>query len=151
MATEQVRAEAHELVADAKAKGVTVLTGGVLPSGPGWFYPATVLTDVTPDMRIYREECFGPVACVYRVNDMAEAIALSNDSDFGLAASVWTNDQSEIDELQLGLEFGAVFANGNTASFFGLPFGGVKNSGYGRELGQFGIREFVNAKTVWQA
>jgi succinate-semialdehyde dehydrogenase/glutarate-semialdehyde dehydrogenase len=150
MATEQVRAEAHELVADAKAKGVTVLTGGVLPSGPGWFYPATVLTDVTPDMRIYREECFGPVACVYRVNDMAEAIALSNDSDFGLAASVWTNDQSEIDELQLGLEFGAVFANGNTASFFGLPFGGVKNSGYGRELGQFGIREFVNAKTVWQ-
>jgi succinate-semialdehyde dehydrogenase/glutarate-semialdehyde dehydrogenase len=151
MATEQVRAEAHELVEDAKATGVTVLTGGELPTGPGWFYPATVLTDVTPEMTIYREECFGPVACVYKVSSVAEAIALSNDSDFGLAASVWTNDQSEIDELHKGLEFGAVFANGNTASFFGLPFGGVKNSGYGRELGQFGIREFVNAKTVWQA
>jgi succinate-semialdehyde dehydrogenase / glutarate-semialdehyde dehydrogenase len=151
MATEQVRAEAHELVEDAKAKGVTVLTGGDLPDGPGWFYPATVLTDVTPEMKIYREECFGPVACVYKVTSVAEAIARSNDSDFGLAASVWTNDQAEIDELHNGLEFGAVFANGNTASFFGLPFGGVKNSGYGRELGQFGIREFVNAKTVWQA
>jgi succinate-semialdehyde dehydrogenase / glutarate-semialdehyde dehydrogenase len=151
MATEQVRAEAHELVEDAKAKGVTVLTGGDLPDGPGWFYPATVLTDVTPEMKIYREECFGPVACVYKVSSVAEAIARSNDSDFGLAASVWTNDQAEIDELHNGLEFGAVFANGNTASFFGLPFGGVKNSGYGRELGQFGIREFVNAKTVWQA
>jgi succinate-semialdehyde dehydrogenase/glutarate-semialdehyde dehydrogenase len=151
MATEQVRAEAHALVEDAKAKGVTVLTGGELPDGPGWFYPATVLTDVTPEMAIYREECFGPVACVYKVASIGEAIERSNDSDFGLAASVWTNDQAEIDELHAGLEFGAVFGNGNTASFFGLPFGGVKNSGYGRELGQFGIREFVNAKTVWQA
>jgi succinate-semialdehyde dehydrogenase/glutarate-semialdehyde dehydrogenase len=151
MATEQVRAEAHALVADAKAKGVTVLTGGDLPDGPGWFYPATVLADVTPEMDIYREECFGPVACVYRVSDIDEAISLSNDSEFGLAASVWTNEQDEIDKLHGALEFGAVFANGNTASFFGLPFGGVKNSGYGRELGSFGIREFVNAKTVWQA
>lgn len=151
MATEQVRAEAHELVVDAKAKGVTVRTGGELPTGQGWFYPATVLTEVTPEMKIYREECFGPVACVYKVASVDEAIVGANDSDFGLAASVWTKDQNEIDELQRRLEFGAVFANGNTASFFGLPFGGVKNSGYGRELGQFGIREFVNAKTVWQA
>ncbi|HEY1530482.1 MAG TPA: aldehyde dehydrogenase family protein [Galbitalea sp.] len=151
MATEQVRAEAHALVEDAKSKGVTVLTGGEMPDGPGWFYPATVLTDVTPEMSIYREECFGPVACVYKVKSVAEAIERSNDSDFGLAASVWSNNQAELDELQLGLEFGAVFANGNTASFFGLPFGGVKNSGYGRELGKFGIREFVNAKTVWTA
>jgi succinate-semialdehyde dehydrogenase/glutarate-semialdehyde dehydrogenase len=151
MATEQVRAEAHALVEDAKGKGVTVLTGGDLPDGAGWFYPATVLTDVTPDMSIYREECFGPVACVYKVSGIEEAIALSNDSDFGLAASVWTTDQAEIDQLHRELEFGAVFANGNSASFFGLPFGGVKNSGYGRELGVFGIREFVNIKTVWQA
>jgi succinate-semialdehyde dehydrogenase/glutarate-semialdehyde dehydrogenase len=151
MATEQVRAEAHALVEDAKSKGVTVLTGGELPDGAGWFYPATVLTDVTPAMNIYREECFGPVACVYKVSSVDEAIERSNDSDFGLAASVWTNDQDEIDALHRGLEFGAVFANGNTASFFGLPFGGVKNSGYGRELGSFGIREFVNIKTVWQA
>jgi succinate-semialdehyde dehydrogenase/glutarate-semialdehyde dehydrogenase len=151
MATETVRAEAHELVEDAKSKGVTVLTGGELPDGAGWFYPSTVLTEVTPEMKIYREECFGPVACVYRVSGIDEAIERSNDSDFGLAASVWTTDQSEIEALHRGLEFGAVFANGNSASFFGLPFGGVKNSGYGRELGAFGIREFVNAKTVWQA
>lgn len=151
MATESVRAEAHELVADAVAKGVTVHTGGQLPDGPGWFYPATVLTGVTPEMRIYREECFGPVACVYKVASLDEAIALSNDSEFGLAASVWSSDPVELERLQLELEFGAVFANGNTASFFGLPFGGVKDSGYGRELGRFGIREFVNAKTVWTA
>lgn len=151
MATEQVRADAHALVEDAKAHGVTVLTGGELPDGPGWFYPATVLTDVTPEMRIFREECFGPVAAVYRVSSLEEAIALSNDSDFGLAASVWTADGAEIDRAQRELEFGAVFANGNSASFFGLPFGGLKDSGYGRELGSFGIREFVNTKTVWRA
>ncbi|MFK4731131.1 aldehyde dehydrogenase AldH [Agromyces mediolanus] len=151
MATEQVRADAHELVADAIAKGATVHTGGELPDGPGWFYPATVLTEVTPEMRIFREECFGPVACVYRVSSLEEAVELANDSEFGLAASVWTTDAAEIDRLQDELEFGAVFANGNSASFFGLPFGGVKDSGYGRELGAFGIREFVNIKTAWTA
>ena len=151
MATESVRAEAHHLVEDAIAKGAIVHTGGALPEGPGWFYPATVLTDVTPEMRIFREECFGPVACVYKVSSVDDAIALSNDSDLGLAASVWTTDETEVAKLSDSLEFGAVFVNGNTASFFGLPFGGVKTSGYGRELGSFGIREFVNIKTVWQA
>lgn len=151
MATAQVRADAHELVQDAIDKGVTVLTGGELPEGPGWFYPSTVLTDVTPEMRIFREECFGPVACVYRVSSIDEAIAAANDSDFGLAASVWTQDAGEIARLHEALEFGAVFANGNSASFFGLPFGGVKDSGYGRELGAYGIREFVNAKVLWSA
>jgi len=151
MATESVRADAHALVEDAKVNGVTVHLGGDLPAGPGWFYPATVLTGVTPEMRIFREECFGPVACVYRVSSLDEAVASANDSDFGLAASVWTGDSGEIEELQQRLEFGAVFANGNTASFFGMPFGGIKDSGYGRELGRFGIREFVNAKTVWTA
>jgi len=151
MATESVRADAHALVEDAKVNGVTVHLGGDLPAGPGWFYPATVLTGVTPEMRIFREECFGPVACVYRVSSLDEAVASANDSDFGLAASVWTGDSGEIEELQQRLDFGAVFANGNTASFFGMPFGGIKDSGYGRELGRFGIREFVNAKTVWTA
>ena len=151
MATASVRAEAHELVADAVARGAVLHTGGEIPEGPGFFYPSTVLTGVTPEMRIWREECFGPVACVYRVSSVDEAIALSNDSDFGLAASVWTSDPAEIAALQEGLQFGAVFANGNTASFFGLPFGGVKDSGYGRELGRNGILEFVNAKTLWEA
>lgn len=151
MATAQVRADAHELVEDAVAKGVTVRLGGELPEGPGWFYPATVLTEVTPEMRIFREECFGPVACVYEVGSIDEAIVAANDSDFGLAAGVWSADPDEIARLQAELEFGSVFANGNSASFFGLPFGGVKDSGYGRELGSFGIREFVNAKTVWTA
>ncbi|MGX9347486.1 NAD-dependent succinate-semialdehyde dehydrogenase [Microbacterium sp. KNMS] len=149
MATESVRAEAHELVSDAIDKGATVHTGGELPEGPGYFYPATVLTGVTPEMRIYREECFGPVACVYRVESVDEAIKLANDSDFGLAASVWTCEDEEISRFQRELEFGGVFANGNSASFFGLPFGGIKDSGYGRELGAWGIREFVNVKTRW--
>jgi succinate-semialdehyde dehydrogenase/glutarate-semialdehyde dehydrogenase len=139
MATEQVRADAHALVDDAVAKGAV------------WFYPATVLTGVTEEMRIFREECFGPVACVYRVESLDEAIQRANDSDFGLAASVWTGDSAELAELQERLEFGAVFAGGNTASYFGIPFGGVKDSGYGRELGSFGIREFVNVKTLWVA
>jgi succinate-semialdehyde dehydrogenase/glutarate-semialdehyde dehydrogenase len=151
MATEQVRADAHALVEDAVAKGATVHVGGSLPDGPGWFYPATVLTGVTEEMRIFREECFGPVACVYRVSSLEEAIERANDSDFGLAASVWTGSEGELAELQERLEFGAVFAGGNTASFFGIPFGGVKDSGYGRELGSFGIREFVNVKTLWVA
>jgi succinate-semialdehyde dehydrogenase/glutarate-semialdehyde dehydrogenase len=151
MATEQVRADAHALVEDAVAKGAVVHTGGSLPDGAGWFYPATVLTGVTEGMRIFREECFGPVACVYRVESLDEAITRANDSDFGLAASVWTGDSAELAELQGRLEFGAVFAGGNTASFFGIPFGGVKDSGYGRELGSFGIREFVNVKTLWVA
>jgi succinate-semialdehyde dehydrogenase/glutarate-semialdehyde dehydrogenase len=151
MATEQVRADAHALVEDAVAKGAVVHVGGSLPEGAGWFYPATVLTGVTEEMRIFREECFGPVACVYRVESLDEAIQRANDSDFGLAASVWTGDSAELAELQERLEFGAVFAGGNTASYFGIPFGGVKDSGYGRELGSFGIREFVNVKTLWVA
>jgi succinate-semialdehyde dehydrogenase/glutarate-semialdehyde dehydrogenase len=151
LATEQVRRDTHELVADAVAKGATVLAGGALPEGPGWFYPATVLRDVTPEMRIYREECFGPVACVYRVGSAEEAVERSNDSEFGLSSSVWTQDDAEAAYFQERIEAGGVFVNGLTASFSQLPFGGVKDSGYGRELSALGIREFVNVKTVWRA
>jgi succinate-semialdehyde dehydrogenase/glutarate-semialdehyde dehydrogenase len=151
LATEQVRRDTHELVADAVAKGATVLAGGALPEGPGWFYPATVLRDVTPEMRIYREECFGPVACVYRVGSAEEAVERSNDSEFGLSSSVWTQDDAEAAYFQERIEAGGVFVNGLTASFPQLPFGGVKDSGYGRELSALGIREFVNVKTVWRA
>lgn len=151
MATAAMRAEAHEMVCDAVAKGAELHTGGVVPEGPGFYYPATVLTGVTPEMRIFRQECFGPVACVYRVSCLDEAIDAANDSDFGLAASVWSAEETEIERLQRELDCGSVFVNGNSASFFGLPFGGVKDSGYGRELGEFGIREFVNVKTHWRA
>jgi succinate-semialdehyde dehydrogenase/glutarate-semialdehyde dehydrogenase len=151
LATEKGRRDVEELVNDAVSKGATVLTGGSAPDGAGWFYPATVLADVTPEMRIYREECFGPVACLYKVDSVDEAIHRTNDSDFGLSSSVWTNDADEIERLGREIDAGGVFVNGLTASFPAVPFGGVKDSGYGRELSALGIREFVNAKTVWQA
>jgi succinate-semialdehyde dehydrogenase/glutarate-semialdehyde dehydrogenase len=151
LATERGRKDVEELVADAVAKGATVLTGGTTPEGAGWFYPATVLTDVTPEMRIYREECFGPVACLYSVDSVEEAIERSNDSEFGLSSSVWSNDDEEIALLGRRVDAGGVFVNGLTASFPAVPFGGVKDSGYGRELSAYGIREFVNVKTVWRA
>ncbi|UKD57094.1 aldehyde dehydrogenase family protein [Amycolatopsis sp. FU40] len=151
LATERGRRDVEELVDDAIAKGATVLTGGRTPGGPGFFYPATVLSGLTPDMRLYREECFGPVACVHRVADLDEAIRLANDSDFGLSSSVWTADPDEIERATREIEAGGVFVNGLTASFPGVPFGGTKDSGYGRELSAHGIREFVNVKTVWRA
>ena len=151
MATAQIRDEAHQMVVDAVAHGAVLHTGGQLPAGPGFFYPATVLTGVSDEMQIATAECFGPVASVFRVASLDEAISAANDSSFGLAASVWTTDPAEMDRLQDELEVGSVFVNGTSASFFGLPFGGVKDSGYGRELGEYGIREFVNVKTRWRA
>ena len=151
LATERGRQDVHELVRDAREKGAAVQCGGEIPEGEGWYYPATVLTGVTENMRIYREECFGPVACLYKVSSLQEAIALSNDSDFGLSSSVWTNDETEATEAARSIEAGGVFINGLTASFPAVPFGGLKDSGYGRELSAYGIREFVNIKTVWTA
>lgn len=151
LATESGRRDVEELVDDAVSKGATVLTGGKTPEGDGWFYPATVLADVTPDMRLYREECFGPVACLHRVENVDEAIEKANDSDFGLSSSVWTTDAAEIARFEREIDAGGVFVNGLTASFPAVPFGGVKDSGYGRELSDLGIKEFVNAKTVWRA
>ncbi|TCB98362.1 NADP-dependent succinic semialdehyde dehydrogenase [Micromonospora zingiberis] len=149
VATEQGRAELAELVADAVAKGATVLTGGEAPAGPGWFYPPTVLADVDATMRLYREETFGPVAVVYRVADLAEALELANGTAFGLGAVVWTTDEAERVRCVAELESGAVTVNGMTTSYPELPFGGIKTSGYGRELAAVGIREFCNLKAVW--
>jgi succinate-semialdehyde dehydrogenase / glutarate-semialdehyde dehydrogenase len=149
LATEQGRKDVEELVADAVAKGATVLVGGEPPDGPGWFYPPTVITGVTPEMRMYDEEVFGPVAQLYRVSGINEALALANATDFGLGSNAWTNDPAEQDRFVRDLEAGLVFVNGMTTSYPQLPFGGVKRSGYGRELSAHGIREFCNIKTVW--
>ncbi|GAA2507187.1 NADP-dependent succinic semialdehyde dehydrogenase [Streptomyces thermolineatus] len=141
----------EELVRDATAKGATALCGGRRPPGRehGWFYEPTVLVDVTPDMRIHHEEAFGPVATLYRVADLDDAITLANDTSFGLSSNAWTANRYEQERLATDLQAGAVFFNGMTASHPALPFGGVKRSGYGRELAGHGIREFCNVTTVW--
>jgi succinate-semialdehyde dehydrogenase/glutarate-semialdehyde dehydrogenase len=133
------------------AAGARLLAGGQRLDGPGFFYPPTVLADVPVGAAAAREEVFGPVAAVFRVAGIDEAIALANASDFGLGAAAWTRDHEEADRLAHELESGSVFINGMVASDQRFPFGGVKRSGYGRELGVFGLREFVNIKTVRMA
>ena len=150
VATESGRAELAELVDDALAKGATATVGGAPLEGAGWFYAPTVLTGVTPEMRIYAEEAFGPVATVYRAADAAEALTIANDTAFGLSSAVWTRDAADEAFFVRGLEVGAVFVNGMSASYPQLPFGGVKTSGVGRELAAVGMREFTNLKTVWR-
>ncbi|HUT84206.1 MAG TPA: NAD-dependent succinate-semialdehyde dehydrogenase [Thermodesulfobacteriota bacterium] len=131
-------------------KGANVLTGGQpLSDCPGNFYLPTILTDIPPGTPADHEEFFGPVALLYRVKDIDEAIRLANGTHFGLGASVWTKNNSEIEKLVNELESGAVFVNGMVKSDPRLPFGGIKRSGYGKELGIQGIHEFVNIKTVW--
>jgi len=135
---------------DATVKaGARVLTGGKPLNGKGNFYPPTVLTDIPKDSPGYKEELFGPVACVFRVKDIDEAIQVANDSRFGLGASAWTNDPAERERFVNEIEAGMVFINKMVASDPRLPFGGVKWSGHGRELGVHGIHEFTNIKTVW--
>jgi succinate-semialdehyde dehydrogenase / glutarate-semialdehyde dehydrogenase len=151
LATEQGRTDLVALVEDAVTQGAEVRCGGAVPDGPGWFYPPTVLTGITPAMRVHREEVFGPVATVYRVADLDAAIELANATTFGLGSNAWTTDPDEQARFVDELEAGAVFVNGMTTSFPQLPFGGVKRSGYGRELSAAGIREFCNLKTVWVA
>ncbi|GLW57032.1 NADP-dependent succinic semialdehyde dehydrogenase [Kitasatospora phosalacinea] len=155
VATEQGRTDLEELVADAVGHGASVECGGGRPDDPalgrGWYYLPTVLTGVTPRMRIHREEAFGPVATVYRVADLDEAIAVANDSPFGLSSNVWTTDDADRERCVRDLRAGGVFFNGMTASHPAFPFGGVKRSGYGRELSGHGIREFCNVTTVWSA
>jgi succinate-semialdehyde dehydrogenase/glutarate-semialdehyde dehydrogenase len=149
LATEQGRDDVEELVADAVAKGAKVRCGGQRPDGPGWYYPPTVLTGITEEMRVFGEEVFGPVATVFRVPDAEAAVELANATEFGLGSNVWTNDRDEQERFVRDLDAGAVFVNGMTTSYPDLPFGGIKASGYGRELAALGIREFCNAKTVW--
>ncbi|OEU99346.1 MULTISPECIES: NADP-dependent succinic semialdehyde dehydrogenase [Streptomyces] len=146
------REDLEELVTDALAQGAQALCGGRRPQGleQGFYYEPTVLTGVTAQMRIHREETFGPVATLYRVADLEEAVTLANDTPFGLSSNVWTRDECEADRFVQDLQAGGVFFNGMTASHPALPFGGVKRSGYGRELAGHGIREFCNATTVWR-
>jgi succinate-semialdehyde dehydrogenase/glutarate-semialdehyde dehydrogenase len=151
LATSAGREDLVELVEDAIAKGATARVGGSQPDRDGWFYEPTVLENVTPEMRLYLEEAFGPVATVYRVKDAEEAVALANTTTFGLSSAVWTNDPDEERSVTRALDAGAVFVNGMTISYPELPFGGIKDSGYGRELAAAGIREFCNLKTVWKA
>jgi succinate-semialdehyde dehydrogenase / glutarate-semialdehyde dehydrogenase len=149
LATSQIVGELDDQVKRAVAGGGRLLAGGKRASGPGNFYEPTVLAGVPKTCPVYYEEIFGPVAMLFRVSDIDEAIEVANDSDFGLASSVWTNDSAETARFVGEIEAGAVFVNGMVASDPRLPFGGVKNSGYGRELSSLGIREFCNIKTVW--
>ena len=151
LATEQGRTEVEEQVADAVAAGANVRCDAVTPDGPGWFYPPTVLGGITPAMRVYTEEVFGPLALLMRVPDLDTAIEVANATPFGLGSNTWTTDHDEAARFEDELEAGAVFINDMTTSFPELPFGGVKRSGYGRELSAPGIRAFCNLKTVWIA
>jgi succinate-semialdehyde dehydrogenase/glutarate-semialdehyde dehydrogenase len=148
LATPEILSDLERQVHDSVAAGARLLTGGHRIDRPGNFYAPTVLADVSKDSPAYREELFGPVAVVFRVDGIEEAIRLSNDTEFGLGASVWTNDTGEQNRLVDEIEAGMVFVNGMVASDARLPFGGVKRSGYGRELSAYGLREFVNVKTV---
>jgi succinate-semialdehyde dehydrogenase/glutarate-semialdehyde dehydrogenase len=149
LATEQILEGVHDQVQKSIAAGAKLLTGGNRIHGTGFYYEPTVLTDVPPAAPAYCEELFGPVASIFRVRDNREAIKMANDSVFGLGASVWTNDAEEQELYVSELEAGMVFINGMVASDPRLPFGGVKRSGFGRELGAVGMREFLNTKTVW--
>lgn len=149
LATEQILNGVHDQVQKTVAAGARLLTGGNKIHGSGFFYEPTVLIDVPKNSPAYREEIFGPVASVFRVRDPEEAIEIANDTSFGLGASAWTNDKTEQELFASELQSGMVFINAMVASDPRLPFGGIKRSGFGRELGGHGIREFVNAKTIW--
>jgi len=151
LATEQILKGVDEQVQKSIAAGAKLLTGGNRIHGSGFFYEPTVLVDVPNESPAYRDEVFGPVASVFRVDDADQAIELANNTTFGLGASAWTNDLAEQKLFASELEVGMVFVNAMVASDPRLPFGGVKHSGFGRELGAAGIREFVNTKTIWIA
>ncbi len=147
--TEAQRAELVAQVEEARTQGATVHSGGQVVDGPGWYFPPTVLSGITSDMRVAQEELFGPVAMVERVPDLTAALEVANATTFGLGSSVWGTDEAEIQRCIEELEAGAVFVNAMVASTPELPFGGIKRSGFGRELSELGLKEFCNAKTVW--
>ncbi len=148
-ARHDLRDQLHRQVEASVARGARVLLGGRVPDGPGAFYPPTVLAAVHPGMPAFDEETFGPVAGVVRARDEREAIALANESVYGLGASLWTSDRGRAERLAPEIEAGVVVVNGQVRSDPRLPFGGVKRSGWGRELSELGMREFVNTKSVW--
>ncbi len=150
LATATIRSELDQQVKKAVEQGAKILLGGEpISDRPGNFYPPTILSDIPPEAAVAQEEFFGPVTLLFRVKDLDEAIALANNIPFGLGASAWTNDSEQRERLIAELEAGAVFINGMVKSDPRLPFGGIKRSGYGRELSRQGIHEFVNIKTVW--
>jgi len=148
LATRQIAEDLEKQVDESVRRGAKVLTGGKRKSGPGNYFEPTVLTDIPVDSPAYRDEMFGPVAALFRARDIDDAIRLANDTAFGLASAAWTRDEAEVDRFIRDIEAGSVFINGMVASDPRFPFGGVKHSGYGRELGPWGLREFVNVKTV---
>ncbi|MBI4261961.1 NAD-dependent succinate-semialdehyde dehydrogenase [Candidatus Uhrbacteria bacterium] len=149
LATAQIRDDLDRQVQGSIAQGARLVCGGTRMEGKGYFYAPTILADVKKGMLVYDEEVFGPVAAVIRVRDVEEAIAVANDTPYGLGASLWTRNTDEAKKIARRLEAGAVFVNGMVKSDPRLPFGGVKRSGYGRELSHYGLKEFVNVKTVW--
>ncbi|OWA19116.1 NADP-dependent succinic semialdehyde dehydrogenase [Streptomyces sp. CS227] len=149
MARASLRATLHDQVERSVTAGAELKLGGSVPEGPGYYYPPTVLDHVKPGTAAFDEETFGPVAAITRAADAAEAITLANATEYGLGAALWTSDLDRARHLTRVLDAGAVFVNGMVASDPRLPFGGIKRSGYGRELGAEGIREFTNTKTVW--
>jgi succinate-semialdehyde dehydrogenase/glutarate-semialdehyde dehydrogenase len=151
MAREDLLGDLDDQVKRTVEAGAHLATGGHPLPGKGWFYAPTVLLGVEPGMAAFDEETFGPVAAVVRARDTAHAIELANRSHFGLGASLWTADAARGEDIAAAIEAGSVFVNGVVKSDPRLPFGGIKSSGYGRELSEVGIREFVNIKTVWQA
>ena len=148
LASDDIRSDLVRQIEATLRAGGRLLTGGTVPAGPGFYFPPTVIADAPKGSPAYDEELFGPVATVFTAADADEAIAIANDTSFGLGAAAWTRDPGEAERFAAGLEAGQVFINGMVASDPRLPFGGVKRSGYGRELSVFGIREFVNVKTV---
>ena len=151
LATPAIREGLDSQVDRSVAAGARVLLGGHRLDGPGYFYAPTILADIPPDAPAYSEELFGPVALLFRVKDVGDAIRQANDTPFGLGSSVWTSDPAEQERFIEEIEAGMTFVNGMVASDPRLPFGGIKHSGYGRELSEHGLREFVNMKTVWIA
>jgi succinate-semialdehyde dehydrogenase/glutarate-semialdehyde dehydrogenase len=149
LATEQGLKDVVGQVERSVAAGARLVCGGKPPGGKGWYYPPSLLADIPESAPAYREEVFGPVALLFRAKDLDDAIRIANDSPFGLGSSVWTTDAAERERFLNEIEAGATFVNAMVASDPRLPFGGVKRSGHGRELAREGIREFMNAKTVW--
>ena len=150
LATKQQQQILHEQVTDAKKQGAQILCGGKIPEGDNCFYPPTVITEVTSKMRIWNEETFGPVATIIPFDNDEEALRIANGTEFGLGASIWTTSKKRISKFTNMLECGSVYINDFVKSNPKLPFGGIKNSGYGHELAKEGLLNFVNLKTVYE-